>query len=125
MDLAQVALLVMSPSLARKPLAIFDCIETPPDEPSVGSAWVLRDDPSQACFDGQQWSGWAAAASLGVLADVDAIMASDPMGGFLLGRWLKNSRAVNQTLHRMRARVLLHHGVGAVKSEPAKVWPVG
>ena len=56
------AFLILYPTLARKPLFIFDCF------PSPGvSAWVLRDDPVESCFEGV-WSGWAVAASMGILA---------------------------------------------------------
>ena len=51
--------LFIYPTLARKPLAVFDCMEAP------GVA-VLRDDPAEACFEGQ-WFWWAAFASAGIL----------------------------------------------------------
>ena len=53
--------LLIYPTLARKPLAVFDCIAGPDD------TFVLRDDPVEPCFEGT-WIGWAiVSAAIGVL----------------------------------------------------------
>lgn len=63
----------------RKPLAVFDCFESP------GRRWVLRDDPAEACMEGA-WTGWAAAAAMGVLVYGIGM----PIAALTLSRLLRN-----------------------------------
>ena len=73
------AFLLIYPTLVRKPLAVFDCFESP------GKKWVLRDDPAEACLE-EAWTGWAAAAAIGVLV----YGLGMPFVAFTLSRLLRN-----------------------------------
>lgn len=78
------AFLLLYPTLARKPLAVFDCIAAP------GKTAVLREDPVEPCYEGQ-WFGWASAAGLGVLLYAIGL----PLAAFLLA-WSYHDDAPNE-----------------------------
>ena len=77
--------LIMYPSICRKSLAIFDCVEAGEDEDGF-SIWLMRDDPvlpDGRCYTAQ-WAGWVAAAGFGLVAYCFGV----PLGAlYLSGRY--------------------------------------
>ena len=104
--LLQIALLFMYPSLARKSIAVFDCI------PAGEGLWLLRDDPVLQCYTAQ-WSVMAAVAG-GV--GVCLYCLGLPLAAFLMAR---KYHLGNRTDERERGRVAML--VTAYKSECAKL----
>ena len=68
-------LLLLYPTLSRKTLATFDCVQ-------LRGTSYLRDDPSQTCFS-REWIPWAVLASAGTLVYAVGIPA---------GTWLLTQR---------------------------------
>ena len=53
------------PSLARKSLSVFDCVEAGEDEAGM-TIFLLRSDPAERCYEGA-WTAWAVlAGTLGI-----------------------------------------------------------